>query len=315
MALSRRLVMASGALVCALGLGYIQQRSDAAPADASTAIVSVAAAAPSQPAPLPAAKMGGVAGSSAHARPTPDRVAAPLPVPQPPESAMRVRSRCAVSASATVLPAALVRLTVDAPCHPWQSVTIHHGGMIVTELTDRFGVLEQDIPALSDNALFMIDFPDGAGTVALANVPGLHRIDRFVLQWAGTGAFQVHARGPVDPDRGVSPVRSELERVDGAEAGADSPGTLVRLGDRRADEPRLAEIHSFPAHGQRHRLDVEAEVTPANCGREVAAQTIEWRPDTGVRSRDLVFAMPGCAAVGQFLVLNNPADDLMIASR
>ena len=210
---------------------------------------------------------------------------------------------------------ASVRLVVSAPCLPNERVTLHHHGMIFTAVTDAAGRLDLSVPALAERAVFIAAFANGKGAVATAEVPDLADYDRVVVQWSGAGGFQIHARefgaGYGEPGHvwhGAAP------RGDGA------GGMVQRLGDAGTLAPQLAEIYSFPRaaadSGGQIALSVEAEVSAANCGRDVAAQLLELRgPGARLRTRDLVLSVPNCTAIGDFLVLNNIVDDLKIAAR
>ena len=84
------------------------------------------------------------------------------------------------------------------------------------------------------------------------------------------------------------------------------------LGDASAPLPLLAEVYTLPATGK-VELSVEAQVTAQTCGRELLGEMLDSR-DGKVRVQDLSMAMPGCDALGDFIVLNNPRGDLTLAS-
>ena len=219
---------------------------------------------------------------------------------------------CEVTALATPDALAMVDLDISASCFTNERVTIHHNGMMFTQVTDEAGELSVSVPALSDRAVFIIAFGDGKGTVALTNVPTLDDYERVVVQWTGDAEFQIHARE-------FGAAYGEPGHV---WSGADAPlgaGFVTRLGDADTLAPQMAEIYTFPS-GTTARsgvvaLSVEAEVTQANCGRDISAQSLELRGRSTLRTRDLVMAMPNCAELGDFLVLNNLVDDLKIAAR
>lgn len=220
---------------------------------------------------------------------------------------------CAVTATATPGPMASVDLAVSAPCFENERVTIHHNGMMFTEVTDPSGQLMVTIPALAERAVFMIAFADGLGTVALTNVPTLRDYDRVVVQWTGNSGFQIHARefGAAYGDAGH--VWSGMPQ-----SMLDNGGLVTRLGEADTLVPQLAEVYTFPT-GATDRtgtvaLSIEAEVTADNCGRDVSAQSLELRSNQSLRARDLVLSVPKCAAMGDFLVLNNLVDNMTIAA-
>jgi hypothetical protein len=61
-------------------------------------------------------------------------------------------------------------------------------------------------------------------------------------------------------------------------------------------------------------VSVDAEVTIANCGLRVEAQTLEVRQAGKMKVQDLTLPIPACGAVGDFLVLQNLLQDLKVAS-
>ncbi|MHA6264326.1 hypothetical protein ACXYMO_14060 [Arenibacterium sp. CAU 1754] len=223
---------------------------------------------------------------------------------------------CEVTATATPAPMASVDLSVVAPCQGNERLTIHHTGMMFTETTNADGRLAVTIPALSEDAIFVVEFENGKGAVAMAHVPSLAEFDRIALQWNGHSGFQVHAR-----EFGASYGDKGHVWSGNSEAASDiaSGGVVTRLGDGETLIPRLAEVYTYPTGTTKQTgvvtLTIEAEVTQANCGRDIAAQAIELRHDKKLRTQDLVLAMPNCGAVGDFLVLNNLVDDLKIASK
>jgi hypothetical protein len=168
------------------------------------------------------------------------------------------------------------------------------------------------VPALSETAIFMVQLENGSGAVESVEVGSLDGYERIALQWSGPGGFQIHARefGAAYGSAGHVWSGSDL---------SGGTGQLVRLGDLDALNPNIAEIYTYPVSQTEREgtvsISVEAEVTDANCGRDIAAQSIELRERGSLRTRDLVLTMPDCSAVGDFLVLNNLVDDLKIASR
>ena len=58
---------------------------------------------------------------------------------------------------------------------------------------------------------------------------------------------------------------------------------LTQLGDTDAADPFLAEVYSFPRDAEglsgAIALSVETEVTQANCGVEIEAQSLEVQQD------------------------------------
>ncbi len=236
---------------------------------------------------------------------------APLPAPE-------VAQDCTVRMEAAPAPAASVVLTLSAPCNGNERLSLHHEGMRFTEVTDADGALEITVPALNESAVFIAAFDSGVGTVTTTNVSALSLYDRVVLQWQGEGAMQIHAR-EFGADYGDPGHIWAEARMDAGRAARGQGGFLMRLGNAATAAPRMAEVYTFPSGSVQSpgtvRLSVEAEVTAANCGREIEAETLQIGQGgaSDIQELTLSLALPGCDAVGDFLVLQNLLTDLTIA--
>ncbi len=217
---------------------------------------------------------------------------------------------CPVTAVAIPAPQANARVTLSAPCQPLARVSVHHNGLMFTETSDAAGTLSLTVPALSDQAVFIFELPNGRGAVARADIPEAAHVQRVALQWDGAAGFEIHAL-----EGGASYGQPGHIWSGG---GSSSASVVLRLGDSGQSDPRMVEVYTYlPASDAPGNvaLSVETEVSQQNCGRDVSAQALELRDGRPLRARDLTLAMPDCAAVGDFLVLNNLVQDLTIASR
>jgi hypothetical protein len=225
---------------------------------------------------------------------------------------------CTPLVAGRVEPAALVDLSVYAPCHISTQMTVHHQGMMFSAVTDQDGAAQIMVPALTEQAVFIVEFPDEASAIAVMDVPELAQFERAVLQWRGAAGLQLHAldfgadygqdghiwaASAGDMDRGIS----------------GEGGFVVRLGDEQLLEPLMAEIYTFPsatnARVGQVELNAEIEITTQNCGQEISAQSLQISQDGVTESLDLVMQIPTCDAVGDFLVLKNMFEDLTLAAR
>jgi hypothetical protein len=223
---------------------------------------------------------------------------------------------CEITASAQVLAAAMVDISLRAPCLGNERVTIHHSGMMFTETTAVDGSLNVTVPALNPNAFFMLAFSEGDGTSVQVDIDGLEFYDRVVVQWKGDLGFELHAREYGAEYGSTGHVWQDAAR-DLSVAAKGEGGFLTVLGDRNAPEPLLAQVYTFPTGTARENgvvsLSVESAVTKINCGRDIQAQSLEMRDAGQLKSQNLSLSVPGCDAVGDFLVLNNLLEDLKVA--
>lgn len=201
---------------------------------------------------------------------------------------------------------AMLDIGLLAPCRPDQRVLIRHGGLVVTARTSAAGTLVASLPALQSPAEVSIAFADGASVTERATVADLARFDRFAVQWMAGDSFQLHAYTAAGAAAGVK----------AGHVWADAPGFatpdgafLTQIGDAGAERPLLAEVFTWPA-GTRATdptvtLNIEAAVTDETCGREILGETIQLNAGR-LTTRDLSIEMPGCDAVGEYVVLPNP---------
>lgn len=334
----RLIGLAGGTLACALGIGHVMQRGQPAPvytpapAPASAQDAPIAAPRPKavRIAEVSALDIEKIALTAARTddEVTLNRPSAPsLPAPvaaSTPDAALPVTPKdpevpelgCAVTARAMPGAMAMVDLAVAAPCLGNSRLVVHHNGMTFTAITDAQGNLDLTVPALAERAVFIAAFDNGEGAVATARVEDIADFDRVVLQWQGEAGFQIHALefGASYGEPGHVWSGVEAQGADGR-----TTGSVIRLGEGDALSPLLAEVYTFPvARADRAgdiALSVEAEVTPGNCGRDISAQLLERKGNDRVQTRELDLSVPGCDAVGDFLVLNNLLDDLKIAAK
>jgi hypothetical protein len=320
------LMIGGATLVCALGIGYVMQykvgASDrAAPQHEVLADLDVTGVTPTSSAatvtflPGDAPAMPALPGPRLETASYSD---APVATPDLPQTEATPGFACDIALEATPTAGALVSLALTAPCHASERVTLHHQGLMFTEVLQPDGTLTVKVPALAQQALFIADFASGAGATATAEVTSLPFYDRVALQWKGDSGLQLHAR-----EFGAA-------YFSDGHIWANTPGTLTaaargeggfltRLGNPDTPDALLAEVYSFPT-GTATRsgdvaLSIEAEITAQSCGRSVEAQTMEVRSETRLRTRTLTLEIPGCETQGDFLVLKNLVEDLTIAAR
>lgn len=331
---ARKYLLASGTFATAMSIGFVMQNGDALASrmvdergvDPVTQAIDVAALPEVPSLPIPAdgesavLNLPGVDAAPARLDAS-VRSAASGPeglVTEDPALASLEKANCTVKMMAEAGPAATANIYIDAPCSVDTSATIHHQGMMFTILTDSDGLASVVVPVLSQDAVFIAELSDGGGAAAIASVPDFFQYDRAVLQWQGEPGMGIHA---LEFGAGYS------EEGHVSAAGARDPmaaltgegGFLTQLGNTEANAPFLAEVYTYPS-GLSQRdgqvvLSVEAQVTPGNCGREVSAQSIQVSRGSAPFARDLTMTMPGCEAVGEFLLLRDMLTSLTLASR
>ncbi|MBY6003724.1 translocase [Salipiger bermudensis] len=326
MARLKTYLLAAVTVCAALAIGFVMQsgaQSRKAGQDAGVVVSDItdtsSAAMPRLP--VEAALAPDLAGALATLQPAAAKAVsepvASLPEAPQDRAALATVAECGVALSAEARAGAMVALSLRAPCFASERVTIHHHGLMFTELTGPDGQLAIDVPALAQKALFIASFDNDAGATAVVEVPALPFYDRVALQWRDQAGLQLHAR-----EFGADYFsEGHVWAASAGDMGRTAKGVggfLTRLGNPDAAAPRMAEIYSFPAGAAQKSgevaVSVEAELTAANCGKPVEAQTLELRGEAGLRVHDLTLDLPACDSVGDFLVLKNLIEDLKIAT-
>ncbi len=325
MARRKSYILGAGTLCCALGIGYVMQYGLTSPFSTASASgeplalsdivpTSSAVAAPRMPADItldldfPSGPVELVAADPIVIEGMQDM----------PQDSAATGFDCQIDMQAAPVAGAMVDLSITAPCNASERLTIHHNGMMFTEIMQPDGNLTVTVPALAERAMFIAAFSTGEGATVSTDVSSLPFYDRVVVQWKGEAGLQLHAR-EFDADYFEDGHVWAASAGDLAEAARGEGGFLVRLGREETPEALVAEIYSFPAGTAQKEgdiaLSVEAEVTGSNCAAQIEAQTIELRGEDGMRVRDLTLEIPECDSIGDFLVLKNLIEDLKIASR
>jgi len=318
----KRIVMAGGVLATAGAIGFVMQNGESAKARYAAAPVpdisgtqsdplevtdiklTSAAAGPNAEPQVRTAALGDITlSSTAEAEIEEPEIAGPA-------------SLCDITMSAAPSVAAMVDVSLKAECYPNERVTFHHNGMMFTHATDDTGALDLSIPALAKNAVIIVAFANGEGALASAKVPDLAQFDRMVVQSKAKGnlhinAFEFGANFREDGHVSMKSERTHEHAVQGV------GGFITMLGDKDQGEALVAEVYTFPTsesliEGDVH-VSVDANVTAANCGLRIEAQTLEVNRAGKMKVQDLSLPIPGCDAVGDFLVLQNLIQDLKVA--
>ena len=210
----------------------------------------------------------------------------------------------------------MVTLDFRAPCRVNEAVTVGHQGLSFTAITSEIGHFSIRMPAMATRATFDVILSDGSSILKTVDVPEVSGYDRVALQWTGDSGLRIHAleMGARYGERGHVWAKAPQSVATALQARG---GFITELGDADYLAAKRIEIYSFPTgHMQKTglvRLSVEAEVTATTCNKEIRAQALQSGVDTEGSLIDLTLSMPGCDAIGDFLVLNNLLRDLKIA--
>ncbi len=224
---------------------------------------------------------------------------------------------CDLNVSTTAMPGAMVALDVLAPCQPDARIVIEHSGLTITAQTDALGLLTMDIPAFESPAFFTVRFPDAQSESSLVSLPDLANYDRVAVQWSDDRQLALHAI-PFGTAFGAPGHIWEENPGDIAAAQDGTGGALLEIGDLTVSDPMVAQIFTFPhaslSDGEVIEISIDAPVTETTCGQPVSARTLEMTRAGVVEVTPVTLTVPGCDAVGDYLVLQNLFQDLTVAA-
>lgn len=295
------LAFGASVLALALGAGHLVQKEAGTDALARAAAAPAPWDSPAVPRNIVTLSAGPVASGQPAALPESKPVPPPAARPAAPATAtLPPEKDCRPSLDVMARPGALLDLTLKAPCAAGQRVVLRHDGLAVTARVADDGKLSTLLPALDKTGTVMVLMPDGA-RIAAASPVDLTGVERFALQWQGPDAMQLNAY-----ENGAR--HGEAGHVWSGNPGVPDPrrgGHMLLLGDANTDLPLRAAVYSFPADPSRRiALSIEAEVTAQSCATEILGETLHSSGGS-VTVSDILFMMPGCDALGDFLVLNN----------
>lgn len=220
---------------------------------------------------------------------------------------------CGLELHGTAMPGAMVALDIAAPCRPGMRVEISHSGLTVTAATDAVGLLTMDLPALQSPAIVTVRLADGTEDETLTDLPDLGDIGRVAVSWAEDRALELHAFESGAAFGAPGHVWQEAPG-DRADLVAGTGGVLTGLGDPTLPDPLMAQVYSFPrAIAAGLSFSVDIPVTEDGCGQPLTAMSHEVAIG-GVETRRIALTLPGCDAVGDYLLLQNLFRDRRLAA-
>lgn len=210
---------------------------------------------------------------------------------------------CDVALALFALPAALIDMTLSAPCNRGERVVIRHSGLSFTALTSPQGQLRLQIPAMEADALIAAYFDGSEMALSRVMVPEAASYVRVGIQIAFPAQFDLRAE-----EGGQVFVGSSGGLAEGQHR------RIIPLGTGKVTQPLLAQIYTLPAAPGLADLTVEVRITPETCGRSLPIDTVLARNGKVTKSRILA-TVPPCGTSGDILLLKNLLPDLTLAAR
>ena len=226
-------------------------------------------------------------------------------------------TECSLRLTAEPAPAAMIRLTLKAPCLPNSRIEIRHARLRAALRNGHTGTLSVLIPALEERARVSVELPDGTVLSAATRVPELVEYDRVAIQWQGAFELDLHALefgaepgSAGDIWQGAPRSPEQARRLGG--------GFLTLLGDPDLPDPVRVEVYSLSRGPQTRAGNIDFVVTAtaneAYCDRIEMLNSYRSVAGRLVGAAGLQFRLPGCGDKGQSMALKNALRDLIIAA-
>lgn len=192
---------------------------------------------------------------------------------------------------------AMIGLSVSAPCHGHEEITVSHAGLSYAATTDGGGGHSATVPALAASGEVIVRFESGAQLDARIVVPDLGSVKRYALVMRGTTRLSLNAfiKGAAFNTAGHLRVGNEGLPTLGL------GGFLTSLGDPGLAFPRQAHVFTAPANGSNARVVLMAAIQPDSCGRDLMAMLFSAERSVVPVAGAVTFAMPDCEAIGDSL--------------
>lgn len=205
---------------------------------------------------------------------------------------------------------AMLDLLMMSPCNAGAEVDFDHAGLKFTETLDDTGQLRLQVPAMTTEAVVEAEL-EGSRFTARAVVGDMADYDRVALVWQGGTGLQLHAleNGAFYGETGH--VWAETPGTQ-ARAEAGEGGFVTVLGSTGGGF--AADIYTYPASmGVAPAISIEAQVLEATCDGAIVGTYLRSTPEAAPKTTEVGMVLPGCDALGEYLVLKNLPQDLTIA--
>lgn len=223
---------------------------------------------------------------------------------------------CPLDVAGAARPGALLEINVTAPCNSGEAVSFQHAGLAFSEQLGPDGTLALEVPAMTGAARVAVSFADGTERDIEVTIPDFDTIDRIAVVWQGPTGLQLHAfEGGANYDE-IGHVWADTPGTPDA-ATSGSGGFLSMLGSSAGGF--AADVYSYPASltnaGVNPEVSIEAQVMENTCGGEIEGWILRSNPAGAPHAEPLTIKVPGCEAIGEFLVLKNLPVELTLAGR
>ena len=198
-----------------------------------------------------------------------------------------------------VIPPGSISAALSASCAGGANIKVTDGALTLSAMADQDGNWQALLPALSARTEVSVHFQQAQIATQTIDTPSATTFDRVILSAHKASSMHLDIHETAPGEDGSGHISAEMPRSPDDPVG----GYLMSYA---GPEGSQIELYTAPSSVTQARLQIEAQVTPDNCGT-TATGTVQ-RFDAGVAgpAQSVSIDMPSCEAVGQFVVLPLP---------
>jgi hypothetical protein len=197
---------------------------------------------------------------------------------------------------------ALLRVSLDAPCRPSDTVVLAHAGLEFGITTDAMGLASVVLPAFAPDGRVTARFAMGGEVTGAAPVEGLETLERVAVIWNGPAGVSLNAF-----EKGAAwgkPGHVSRERPNDPAKGG---GFLTVVAHDGAASVSSAEIYTRRQEDPAATYEVDVAVSEATCGKTLAGRIIRLQGGK-MAEEPISLTMPTCGQSGGFVALGLKLD-------
>ncbi|KAB7614597.1 hypothetical protein F9L33_08140 [Amylibacter sp. SFDW26] len=222
---------------------------------------------------------------------------------------------CKVKLSAKSLRSARVQLSVTAPCHSNEIITISHAGLRFNEYVDGGGVIIITIPVLSNPAEIEVSFDDGTKKSITTQAHDLSSYTRTGIAWSGHNSLNLQVLETAYNTEKNLHLTADNKRSE-EKSYFLGGGYLTALGNTAI--PNGEFIHIYTADiTQKKYVDFQLHMKKQSlvCQNNLELKTIHYASDTNVQIAKKSATINHCMNQSENIVLKNMLRNMIVAQR
>jgi hypothetical protein len=199
-------------------------------------------------------------------------------------------------------PAAMILMSLSAPCNRNERIVVRHSGLSFTARTEPSGNLRVLLPALKADAMVAVYLADARLVLGRVQVPDVTLYTRYAIAWEWPAELELRATD------------GDLVLAGSAASFTGGARQVISLGVADVQSPVMASVYSVPGKDLGDvDLTGELRITPASCGRTVRLGVM-YSAAGQVSAQDEMVAVPLCGTAGDILMLKNLGATLKLAA-